>query len=182
MFNLTSFTNACVVYYSEGDMSDQASQAIVGVCGFAVFVSWVAFVIWQPSFGRFRFAFRVGCLSFYHYCLLGLLLVGSVLLIGLVPQYGWLPLIPQLCMVLYLAISRPYNVTFENARAIFYALIMCTTTTMKIYWSFDPHSHRSTNSYIFPGAIEGLLFLALLWAFFSVIYDYACTYCFSETP
>ena len=77
----------------------------------------------------------------------------------------WLPLLPQLFMLVFTLIYRPYKEFSENVRSAYNYLCMMVITSMLLYYSLiDVESKKGVGSAIYPLAVEILLAVGIIWA------------------
>ena len=108
MFNLTYLTFCLVVFYSYGNLTDVTSHVTAVIPLIFTLIIFIWFFIRPENFYRFRLSFRTTTLTFYHYYLHIICIVSSILLLVLLSDYPWAPFIPQLLLLVYTLINRPY--------------------------------------------------------------------------
>lgn len=138
---------------------------------------FIYFAIDPGDFYRFRLSFKPTCITFNHYFFHLFSIVISVLLLALVLDVPWAPFIPQGLMFLYTLIRRPYEFMSDNLRSAFNYLTVCLITSMNIYYFYiGEEIKREMKNYIYPGAVELCLFIAVVWAYVVVIKDFVQKY------
>ena len=172
MFNLTYLTVCICIFYSFGDLTNVVSEVLLSLNLVISTIVLIAFMIVPQNFNRFRLSFKPTKVTFYHYFFHILCIIAGTCLLALLPEIPWTPYIPQGLLFLYTLIRRPYNFLSENLRAALNLLVMLTVTSMRVYISFaDEEVVRSWRSYVFPGVIELLIFITVIWAYVVVIRD-----------
>ena len=172
MFNLTFLVTCMAIFYSWGTLTDVASEVLIGF-GIAITVgTFIYFLINPVDFYRFRLSFNATCITFNHYFFHATCIVLSVLLVSLPTGAAWAPFIPQGLMLLYTLVMKPYQFVSENLRSAFNYLVMCAITSMGFYYSLSSEIEREFSNFIYPAAIQGALFLAIVWAYVVVIKDF----------
>lgn len=181
MFNVSFLVCCACMFYSAGSPAEVPAHAITGFGIVSLILCLVAFGVAPYYFRRFRYAFRIGCLTFSQYYFYCAYLIAGVVLLALLPSLPWLPFLPQGLMLVYLCVLRPYKLASENIRAIFNVLAMNAITGMRVFWEFsDASSRRSSSAYVFPGVIQLLLFLVVVWATISTLLDFLEEYYFKK--
>ena len=181
MFNLTYLTLCLVVFFSHGELTDVSSEVIIGLSLFYNAAVLIYFFFDPVAFYRFRLIFKATQLTFFHYYLHVICIVSGVALVSLLPNYPWSPFIPQGLLFFYTLINRPYQFLKENLRSAFNLLVMCATTSMMVYYHYEDGSlKREWKNYMYPGVVELVIFLAIFWAYFSVIHDFVEQYILAQ--
>ena len=74
--------------------------------------------------------------------------------------------------MVYTLIEKPYKLVADTLRAVFNILVMIVITSMRVYLFYLEESQiRSWKSYAYPGLLEILFFIIILWAYVVVIKD-----------
>ena len=142
---------------------------------------FIYFIVSPASFYRFRLSFKATQLTFFHYFFHITCIISSILLIGLLPEHPWSPMVPQGLMVLYTVIRRPYKLTSDNIRSFFNYLVVCLITSMKVFYFYSGDEIKSEwQNYYYPGVIVISLFFIVLWAYVVVIKDFVDKYYFDK--
>ena len=136
MFNLTYLTLCSFIYYSYGNLDNLSSQILSALSLATTIATFIGVIILPEYAGRFRFSFRHHQLAFHHYFFHIACIVSTILLISFFPDYSWVAFIPQVLMLVYTIIFRPYKKLSENVRSAFNYTIMCVITSMRVYFSF----------------------------------------------
>ena len=177
MFNLTLFTTSTLIFYSHGNVTDIASNVLVGVFFLITLLSFLFYFCYPSYFLRFHYSFHPETLKFNHYFFHILNIVLSLVLTSTLLDYPWAAAIPQVLLFLYTLIQKPYNYSSENYRSAFNLFTMCVITSMRIFFFYITDkilSDERTN--IYPIVVEGLLFLGIVWAYYSVLKDMIIEY------
>ena len=177
MFNLTMLTTSIVIFYSYGNLTDITNNVFIGLFTLITLLNFIFYYIYPPYFLRFHFSFNPEPLKFNHYFLHILNIILSIIFMGILTDYPWVPFIPQAFLLLYTLIVKPYNYRTENYRSAFNMFIMCVITSMRVFFFYASDKIiNSENSNIYPMVIEGLLLLGIIWAYYSVLKDIICEY------
>ena len=172
MFNLTYLTTCLAIYYKYGDLSNVSSEILAGLSLGITLATFIGFVALPGFAGRFRFSFKIHSVAFWHYFFHIGCIVSTILFLLFFPNFPWIRFIPQVLMIIFTLAFQPYKKLSENIRSAFYYLFMCAVTSMRVYFSFLQEDEFQTwESYSYPGIIEFLLIVGIIWAFIAVIYD-----------
>ena len=109
MFNLTYLTACLTIFYSYGTMTDIASQVMAAVFLMITIIHFFLLFRNPSTFVRFYYSFAPNPITFYHYFFHIFNIVLSVVLTSLVPDQPWIPLLPQIFMIIYTLKKKPYN-------------------------------------------------------------------------
>ena len=133
-FNLVYSLVCAVIFLQYGEFTDIASDVVGALSLFFTFSSLLGFWLFPGSSRRFRFSFRKEKLPLAHYYFHLLCIISSVLLLTLLPNYPWCSIIPQILMVIYTLVMKPYPLISENLRSAYNYLTMTIITSMRIYY------------------------------------------------
>ena len=136
MFNLTYLTACLVIFYTYGTMTDIASQVMAALFSTITIIHFILLFRNPANFVRFYYSFTSDPLSFYHYFFHILNIILSVIFICFIPEQPWVPLLPQIFLLIYTLKKKPYNYTSENYRSAFNLFIMCLITSMRMYYFY----------------------------------------------
>ena len=134
-FNFVSSITFIIVFFKYGEITHIPSIILAAFSLFFTAACLINFWLFPGDSRRFRFSFRREKLALAHYYFHLFCIFLSVLLLNLLPEYPWCPLIPQVLMVIYTLVYRPYPKIFENLRSAYNYITMSVITSMSVYYS-----------------------------------------------
>ena len=174
MFNLTYLTACLTLYYSYGTLTDVASQVMAAIFLAVTIIHLILFYTNPANFLRFYYSFNLEVIAYYHYFFHILNIVLSVVFISTIPEQPWVPLLPQLFLLIWTLWKKPYNFNYnsENYRSAFNLLIMCLITSMRMYYYYvGSEVLQNWSSYVYPAVVQTFILAGLIWAYYSVFKD-----------
>ena len=132
MTTLQILCSSSLIFFKFGDMNSTPSFILFSfVYALNLFV-FIKFYLTSGSFGRFRFSFRKDIAFFFkHYFIFTFIIVSNVLLMGLLTDIIWAPIIPSGLLFVYTIITRPYEEKSDNFRAVLTLLAMVYVSTLR---------------------------------------------------
>ena len=109
MFNFTYVTTCTAIYYYYGDILNISSEVLAALALTITISTFIGFIALPGFAGRFRFSFRVHNVAFFHYFFHIGCIISTILLILFLPEYPWVPFIPEVIMIIYTIAFRPYK-------------------------------------------------------------------------
>ena len=130
------------------------------------------FYIRSPSdFKRFYLSFQLYITYYYHAGVYIIYLTVMILFTTLLNMHPWTPFIPQIFIFLYTIIKKPYIDKMDNYRSAFNIFIMAVITSMGTFYFYVEETDPTWRVFVYPGVIELLIFIAIVWAYFITIKD-----------
>ena len=109
MVNFVAFVFFSFLFFSSAqDKIHLLSLIIFTIAALTTVVTFVMFFFSPDPFNRFRYSFKIGCLSFNHYYLHTLNLLSIIRLIFVCITAPWAPCIPLTVLIIYTLLYRPY--------------------------------------------------------------------------
>ena len=94
------------------------------------------------------------------------------MLMSLLTDLPYLPLVPQLLMLIYTVAYRPYKEKIENLRSAFNYLCMMVASSLLVFNYFvDESTKMSWAGYMYPIILLTMLFGSIAWASVIVVQD-----------
>lgn len=144
LFNLINFTMCSALYFSLNMGRIQMINCIMFGIGCGVYVFNLLLFRFDPDpFDYFRYAFKRDRKSMAYFYIYGLAIISGVLLLCLMPEMAYLPMIPFGVMLMYVIVLRPYREISENVRSIFYLLVILSCLSLRVYIQYVPSENKN---------------------------------------
>lgn len=110
LLNLANFVSSVIIYVKfSGSRTGMVNIGVMAIGGVIYIITIICFLLDRESFAYFRSSFKPNGLANIHYCFYFLTLISICVLLGLLPQLFWAPLVPPGLFLLFTLITRPYK-------------------------------------------------------------------------
>lgn len=109
-----------------------------------------------------------------HYYIYSLTIILTIILLTLIPQISFLPIIPFGILLIYTVIKRPFREIRENIRACFNYIVIILLFGLRVYIQYFPYGRpnkNTTNTFIYHFVNIVLILLVAIISLASIIYD-----------
>lgn len=135
MLNLIYYTNCICLVIKFGSIGNTMSILIMTISGICFLVAYIRFYLNPDPCDYFRYSFKFTTLALSHYLIMIFMLVSAVILLAVLFQLNWPPLIPCMIMCLYTLIYRPYQNISDNIRSALNMLTISIFIGFRMYAS-----------------------------------------------
>jgi hypothetical protein len=174
---MISVTVYAFIFFSNLDnLNHTASLAMFGVVAAVYFLTFVLFCCDPDPFDYFRYAFKKTRTGMAFYYVYAPALIGTAVLVMMMPERTWAPIIPISAMLLYLIAYRPYRERNENIRSAFNMVVMISCLSLRVLLQFSKERKTVDNAFVLNFVNMLLLFAVMVVSYVALIYHivYTC--------
>ena len=135
MLNLIYFVNCIGLVVRVGTIGNIMSVVIMSISGLLFIFAITRFYINPDPCGYFRYSFKLTTLALSHYLIIIIVLILAVVLLTIVSNLVWAPLIPSVLNCIFTMAYRPYKNLSDNIRSSFNMLVISSFLALRMYAS-----------------------------------------------